>query len=134
MFWSLIGGPFEGRYRNASVVHDVACDARTQPSDEVHRMFYFACRCGGVEEAKAKAMYFAVLHYGPQWKTVEEVKMLDGHPITVSKAINFVESRALSKDDAKAVLKYMETSNPDLPAIAALHVEGGQVEIAAPPE
>src|SRR5207248_6138643 len=24
--WSVIGGPFEGKYRDASVVHDVACD------------------------------------------------------------------------------------------------------------
>src|SRR5438046_1090750 len=24
VFWTLIGGPFDGKYRNASVVHDVA--------------------------------------------------------------------------------------------------------------
>ena len=28
--WSLIGGPFEGAYRKASVVHDVACDQRSR--------------------------------------------------------------------------------------------------------
>src|SRR5438034_3210995 len=31
VFWSFIGGPFEGRYRNASVVHDVACVVKTRP-------------------------------------------------------------------------------------------------------
>jgi hypothetical protein len=29
--WSLIGGPFEGRYRNASVIHDIACDQKQRP-------------------------------------------------------------------------------------------------------
>jgi hypothetical protein len=27
-FWTFIGGPFEGKYRNASVCHDVACNER----------------------------------------------------------------------------------------------------------
>ena len=27
-FWSVIGGPLEGQYRNASVFHDVACDQK----------------------------------------------------------------------------------------------------------
>ncbi|MBO0753482.1 MAG: DUF1353 domain-containing protein, partial [Bradyrhizobiaceae bacterium] len=30
VFWSVIGGPFEGRYRNASVIHDYYCKARTR--------------------------------------------------------------------------------------------------------
>jgi len=66
-FWSLIGGPFEGKFRNASVVHDVACETREQPWQRVHRMFYEACRCGGVAVAKAKMMYYAVYHFGPRW-------------------------------------------------------------------
>ena len=66
-FWTLVGGPFEGQYRNASVIHDVACRQRTETSDDVHLMFYNACRCGGVPEQKAKALYLAVYHFGPQW-------------------------------------------------------------------
>jgi len=65
--WSVIGGPFAGRFRNASVVHDVACEERLRPSRQVHRMFYDACRAGGVATAKAKAMYFAVARWGPRW-------------------------------------------------------------------
>ncbi|MFM8436622.1 MAG: DUF1353 domain-containing protein [Planctomycetia bacterium] len=69
-FWSLIGGPFEGRFRNASVVHDVACVDRTRPWRQVHRMFYEACRCGRVGAVKAKTMYYAVYHFGPRWRIV----------------------------------------------------------------
>ncbi len=29
--WSVIGGPFEGKYRPASVIHDVACDQKSRP-------------------------------------------------------------------------------------------------------
>ena len=67
-FWSVIGGPFEGRFRNASVVHDVACVERSRPWRQVHRMFYEACRCGRVGAVKAKTMYYAVYHFGPRWR------------------------------------------------------------------
>lgn len=73
-FWSLIGGPFEGRFRNASVVHDVACVERVRPWQQVHRMFYDACRCGRVGAIKAKTMYYAVYHFGPRWR-------LEGHTL-----------------------------------------------------
>ena len=67
VFWTFIGGPFEGKYRNASVVHDYECDVKQRPWRAVHRMFYNASRCGGVEETKAKVMYAAVYHFGPRW-------------------------------------------------------------------
>jgi hypothetical protein len=31
--WSVIGGPFEGKYRNASVIHDVVANRIPSPSD-----------------------------------------------------------------------------------------------------
>ncbi|MDQ6861624.1 MAG: DUF1353 domain-containing protein, partial [Verrucomicrobiota bacterium] len=64
-FWSYIGGPLEGRYRNASIFHDVACDKRDRPWDDAAVMFYNAMRCGGVDETKAKLMFYAVARYGP---------------------------------------------------------------------
>lgn len=67
-FWSLIGGPFSGRFRNASVLHDVACEERIESWEEVHRMFYEACRCGRAGEGKSQTMYWAVYHFGPRWR------------------------------------------------------------------
>ncbi len=66
-FWSVIGGPFSGPYREASVVHDAGCCAKTRPWQEVHRMFYEAMRCSGVGWVKAKTMYLAVWAMGPRW-------------------------------------------------------------------
>ena len=65
--WSFIGGPFEGRYRNASVIHDVACQEQTRKWEDVHLTFYYAMRASHVEENKAKLMYGAVYHFGPTW-------------------------------------------------------------------
>jgi len=67
--WTLIGGPFEGQYRSASVIHDVACVERKQSWRKVHRVFYTAMRAAGVSETQAKIMYAAVFHFGPRWGT-----------------------------------------------------------------
>lgn len=68
VLWSAVGSPFDGDYRNASIVHDVACDERRRPWRDVHRMFYFACRAGGTSRARAKVMYGAVAAFGPRWR------------------------------------------------------------------
>ena len=71
-FWTFVGGPFEGQYRKASVVHDVGCIEMTAPWEDVHRMFYDACVAGGVDEQTAKVLYYAVYHFGPRWEPVVE--------------------------------------------------------------
>lgn len=66
-FWSIIGGPFEGKYRNASIVHDRYCDTRERPWQGTHRMFYPAMRCSGVSAITARIMFYAVYRFGPRW-------------------------------------------------------------------
>ncbi len=66
--WTFMGGPFEGRYRNASVLHDVAYDRKDRPWDEVDRMFYNAMRCSGVGPVEAGTMYYSLLKFGHHWK------------------------------------------------------------------
>jgi hypothetical protein len=67
VFWSLIGGPFEGPYRNASVIHDYYCDLRTRRFRDVHRMFYDGMLASGVGDRRARLMYEAVDRFGPTW-------------------------------------------------------------------
>lgn len=66
--WSLIGGPFEGQYREASVIHDVACQDRKDSWENVHETFYFGMLASGVGSVRAKIMYGAVYHFGPRWE------------------------------------------------------------------
>jgi hypothetical protein len=65
--WSVVGGPYEGLYRDASVPHDYECCVKQHPWRQVHRMFYDAMRARGVGEARAKWMYWAVYQFGPRW-------------------------------------------------------------------
>ncbi len=66
--WSIMGGPFEGKYRNASVLHDVAYEQHNRPWQDCDRMFYNAMRCSGVSAVEAKTMYYALYKFGHHWK------------------------------------------------------------------
>ena len=65
--WSFIGSPFSGKYRRASVIHDVYCVTKSEPHKAVHLMFYEAMRTDKVNYLKAKMMYYAVKLGGPKW-------------------------------------------------------------------
>ncbi len=66
--WSIMGGPFEGKYRNASVLHDVAYEQHNRPWQDCDRMFYNAMRSSGVSAVEAKTMYYALYKFGRHWK------------------------------------------------------------------
>jgi hypothetical protein len=66
--WTFMGGPFEGKYRNASVLHDVAYEQKKWPPQDCDRMFYSAMRCSGVSAVEAKTMYYSLLRFGHHWR------------------------------------------------------------------
>jgi hypothetical protein len=75
--WSIIGSPYVGKYRTASVIHDVGCDQKQAHWEDVHEAMYNAMRAADVSENKAKTIYAAVYHFGPRWdyaisETVDE--------------------------------------------------------------
>ena len=65
--WSIMGGPFEGKYRNASVLHDVAYEQHNRPWQACDRMFYNAMRCSGVSAVEAGTMYYSLRKFGRHW-------------------------------------------------------------------
>ena len=86
-FWSFIGGPFEDLYRDASVIHDVACDDKSRPWELVHENFYLGMRCSGVGLVKAKIMYAAVYYFGPRWPESIEIETTEGNVEGVLKTL-----------------------------------------------
>ena len=61
--WTLIGSPYTGDYRRASIVHDKACDdakGNNSARKAADRMFYHACRAGGCSPAYALLLYLGV--------------------------------------------------------------------------
>ena len=117
-FWSVIGGPFAGRFRNASVVHDVACVEQTADWRDVHWMFYEACRCGGVAATKAKLMYYAVAHFGPRWEIETTLLVRDGHEERVVRSRDTTPPPPTEADVAAAVA-YFASHDPAAAAIAS---------------
>ena len=64
--WNIIGSPYAGKYRRASVVHDVGVGELSNPNvsakqrKEADRMFYHACRYDGCSKHFASMMYTGV--------------------------------------------------------------------------
>lgn len=83
-FWSVIGSPFVGKYRDASVIHDYYCDVRTEPPLETHQTFYYAMRARGVPKDDAAIKYLAVKHFGPYWDENGVLTNRDPDPTTRS--------------------------------------------------
>lgn len=103
-FWAIIGGPWEGKYRFASVIHDVACDEKRRRWDEAANMFYEAMRCSGVTDTKAKVMYYAVYKFGPRWSS-PGVRQRAAPP------------RMATNEDVRAIEAFVRKKNPSLDEI-----------------
>jgi hypothetical protein len=61
--WTLVGSPYTGEYRRASIVHDKACEDANGDAEKrrvADRMFFYACRAGGCSWAQAVALYIGV--------------------------------------------------------------------------
>jgi hypothetical protein len=109
-FWSVVGSPFTGRYRTASVLHDVAADRRDRGWRATHRMFYTAARLAGTDSVRAKQMYGTLHHCGPRWGadpgrrlrcTLEDLMRLrqyvERRPATTPELIDDLTSEALRR-------------------------------------
>jgi Protein of unknown function (DUF1353) len=127
--WSVIGGPFNGKYRDASVIHDVACDQKAQPWEVVHEAFYWAMMASGVEAWRAKVMYAAVYHFGPRWSRV----------VTVSVPENQVDQapkRALTQAEPGSDATVVRVRPPAAasPQLSGPRRERVDVQIQPPPQ
>lgn len=61
--WALIGSPYTGDYRRASIVHDKACDDAMKDYNArraADRMFFHACRAGGCSTDESTTLYLGV--------------------------------------------------------------------------
>ena len=70
--WTLVGSPYTGAYRRASIVHDIACDRASgdvEARRAADRMFYNACRAGGCSVEEATKLYVGV-RIGAGWDQV----------------------------------------------------------------
>lgn len=65
--WSIIGGPYDGPYRDAAVIHDYYCEKKLRSWEATHKMFYDAALARGVSDSVASTMYAGLRLGGPRW-------------------------------------------------------------------
>jgi hypothetical protein len=108
--WSLMGGPFEGKYRNASVLHDVAYEQRNRPWQVCDQMFYNAMRCSGVSAVEAGTMYYGLRKFGRHWKAPK------AEPVKVGDEI-VARAEEVTPSDINATRDWIRNSDPSLQQI-----------------
>lgn len=95
--WSIIGSPYTGEYRRASIVHDIACDNTSVPRREADEMFYHACIAGGCEPKQAEVLYAGV-RIGAWFPKVRlwHTKAMIAPPITEANDFNLTEQSVVT--------------------------------------
>lgn len=117
--WSFMGGPFEGRYRNASVLHDVAYDQHDRPWEDCDRMFYNAMRCSGVGPVEAKTMFYALYRFGRHWKfSVKRAKPVKiGRKLVARAEPEYPRAEAVTHDEFEAMRDWVRNAQPSVEQI-----------------
>jgi hypothetical protein len=134
VLWSIVGGPYEGRYRRAAIIHDFYCDRKYRSWERVHRVFYDAMLTGEVGPLKAGLMYYAVWRFGPRWSVAEIMPCVpnpalgkfcaDSKPIalqiTAERPIVGLEDLASARQELADVSAHIERDNPTIEQLQQL--------------
>lgn len=104
LWGSVIGSPFTGDFRRASVVHDIACEDKPYTSNEAHLMFYNAMRCDNTSRWLAKVMYTAVRLFGPQWRV--KFMALEQNTYNISAFYQLIHSSEFDAIDTPEDIEY----------------------------
>jgi hypothetical protein len=98
ILWTLVGGPWEGRYRDASVVHDYYCSVRSTDWKAVHRMFYDGMLASYVPVYQAKIFWAAVRFAGPRWTDMDVHNVRLGPPAVPTRVDSIKEEAARRRE------------------------------------
>ena len=128
--WSLMGGPFEGQYRNASVLHDAAYEKKNRPWQDCDRMFYYAMRCSGVNAVEAKTMFYVVYKFAPHWKfPIKRAKPVKLEGQLVARAEPIPRAIPVNPTEINEARDWISNTDPTLEQIE----QRAQTEAAAAP-
>jgi hypothetical protein len=91
-FWTIIGAPYTGKFREASVIHDYYCETHSRHWKAVHKVFYDGMLARGVNSLQAKLMYVAVYRFGPRWDYDADACFCEGCPSCANPKIKKIKS------------------------------------------
>ncbi len=116
--WSIMGGPFEGKYRNASVLHDVSYDQHNRPWQECDRMFYNAMRCSGVGAVEAGTMYYSLYKFGRHWKyTIKRAKPVKQRDLAEATPAEIPKAIPVNASDINETRAWIRSADPSMDQI-----------------
>ena len=116
--WSLMGGPFEGKYRDASVLHDVSYEQHKRPWQDCDRMFYNAMRCSGVSAVEAKTMFYALYRFGHHWKfPIKRAKPVKFEGGMVARGEEIPRAIPVNENDVNEARDWIRRAQPSLEQI-----------------
>jgi len=116
--WSVMGGPFEGKYRNASVLHDVAYGEHKRPWQDCDRMFYYAMRCSGVGATEGKTMYYALYKFGHHWKfPIKRAKAVKYEGALVARGEEIPRAIPVNPTEINQARNWISNTDPSLEQI-----------------
>jgi hypothetical protein len=116
--WSLMGGPFEGKYRNASVLHDVSYDQHIRPWQECDRMFYNAMRCSGVSALEAKTMFYALYRFGRHGAfAIKKAKAVKPSELAAPETEELPRAIPVNTNDINVTRDWIRSANPSMEQI-----------------
>ena len=115
VFRDMIGMPFVGTYRRASIIYDYYCQAMSEPWRDVHRMFYYASLTEGAGEVNAKIMYAALYAAGLRWEMRGSSCFRSCH----AAASSLSWKPQVEDKDVRPVADWIRQANPGLEEIDA---------------
>ncbi len=113
--WSFIGGPYDGPYRDAAIIHDYYCEKKLRKWEDTHSMFLEAAIKRGVPEATAQTMYAGILYGGPRWAaplTKAQIIAQTESKGPVDTGVTKREATKSEKDQFEELKRWIETTKP----------------------
>jgi hypothetical protein len=116
VFWSILGAPYTGKYREASIIHDHYCATKSRHWKAVHRVFLDGMRARSVDAAQAQLMYLAVYRFGPRWDFDVDACFCKGCPACANPILKHVSrySPKYAADDFEELRKKLASGQYSL--------------------
>ena len=113
--WTFIGGPYDGPYRDAAIIHDYFCENKLRTWEETHAMFLEAALRRGVTESVAQTMYAGILYGGPRWPAPLKKAQIIAQTETKGPVDTGVTKRAATKSEKEQfedLRRWIEQTKP----------------------
>lgn len=113
LFEQMVGLPFVGEHRRASVLHDYYSRQLNEPWRDVRRMYYAALLAEGMSESEAKTAYAVLYGAGMRWEQKGSTCYINCH----GGASALIWNPDVIESELNSALEILSDGNPSLEEI-----------------